>query len=381
MNHVDEGTIHAWLDGALDAAQAREIEAHVAGCAACSAAVAEARGLIAGASRILGALDEVPAGVIPGAAARTAAASPPIKAPAAPARTAARLKPRGAWRVTRWASGIAAVLVAAIVLSTANKAERTQFRETPRAVVADTRGPVVGAPAAADEATTGTAAPERRELASQAPPPATPAPVADAGTAGRASGAAVTRSAAGNEARKSVPSAAEPSAPSAAVRSFGETAPQRAASAMQQDSTRLARVDPSRVVESVAVTALGTADSAVERFAGCYRIGVAPDSRIGVSKGAVGGADASRLRTTSSRRAEGAAAPSAAADAQKSDFSARGMPSVVRLDTARGQLGYTVRVTSDSAVGSWRIVGDSVRVELGARGVLMLSPAQKVACP
>ena len=95
MNHLDEGTIHAWLDGALDAPQSREIEAHVADCAVCSAAVAEARGLIAGASRILGALDDVPAGVIPGAAAAAASmrapAGPATKAAATPPGTAARL--------------------------------------------------------------------------------------------------------------------------------------------------------------------------------------------------------------------------------------------------------------------------------------------------
>ena len=45
MNHLDDGTIHAWLDGALSAEQSRGIEAHVAACATCSAAVAEARGL------------------------------------------------------------------------------------------------------------------------------------------------------------------------------------------------------------------------------------------------------------------------------------------------------------------------------------------------
>jgi hypothetical protein len=63
--HPDEGTIHAWLDGALDAASAAAVAAHVAGCAACSARVAEARGLIAEASRIVGALDEAPSGVAP----------------------------------------------------------------------------------------------------------------------------------------------------------------------------------------------------------------------------------------------------------------------------------------------------------------------------
>ena len=65
MQHLDEGTIHAWLDGALDDAEAARVEAHVAECAECAAAVAEARGLIAGASRVLSALDHVPAHVVP----------------------------------------------------------------------------------------------------------------------------------------------------------------------------------------------------------------------------------------------------------------------------------------------------------------------------
>jgi hypothetical protein len=65
MRHPDEGTIHAWLDGALDDAEGAWLESHIAGCAACGALVAEARGLVAGASRVLGALDAVPGGVLP----------------------------------------------------------------------------------------------------------------------------------------------------------------------------------------------------------------------------------------------------------------------------------------------------------------------------
>jgi anti-sigma factor RsiW len=65
MQHLDEGTIHAWLDGALDADEAARVEQHAAECAACAAAVAEARGLVAGASRILTALDHTPADVVP----------------------------------------------------------------------------------------------------------------------------------------------------------------------------------------------------------------------------------------------------------------------------------------------------------------------------
>ncbi len=60
MRHLDEGTIHAWLDGALGAEEAARVDAHVGSCARCADAVAEARGLIAASSRILTALDQVP---------------------------------------------------------------------------------------------------------------------------------------------------------------------------------------------------------------------------------------------------------------------------------------------------------------------------------
>jgi putative zinc finger protein len=70
MQHPEEGTIHAWLDGALSPSEAAHVEAHVASCEQCAAAVAEARGFIAGASRILTALDNVPSGVIPVATVR-----------------------------------------------------------------------------------------------------------------------------------------------------------------------------------------------------------------------------------------------------------------------------------------------------------------------
>ena len=49
--HPDEGMIHTWLDDALDAAEGERIAAHVRTCDECQARVAEARGLIAGASR------------------------------------------------------------------------------------------------------------------------------------------------------------------------------------------------------------------------------------------------------------------------------------------------------------------------------------------
>jgi len=67
MQHLDEGTIHAWLDGALTADEAARADAHVRDCPQCQAAVADARGFIAASSRILTALDNAPRGVIPAA--------------------------------------------------------------------------------------------------------------------------------------------------------------------------------------------------------------------------------------------------------------------------------------------------------------------------
>ena len=65
MQHLDEGIIHAWLDGELQADEADKAAAHVSECSECRALVAEARGLIAASTRILTALDNVPAGVVP----------------------------------------------------------------------------------------------------------------------------------------------------------------------------------------------------------------------------------------------------------------------------------------------------------------------------
>jgi len=57
---VDEGLLHAWLDGQLAAEDAARVERLVAEDPAWGAAAAEARGLIAASSRILGALDTAP---------------------------------------------------------------------------------------------------------------------------------------------------------------------------------------------------------------------------------------------------------------------------------------------------------------------------------
>ncbi|MDQ2890418.1 MAG: zf-HC2 domain-containing protein [Gemmatimonadota bacterium] len=73
--HPDEGTIHAWLDGALDHGEGDSVDEHVAACGECSRAAAEARGIIAASTRILTALDDIPRDVIPGDRFRVASAA------------------------------------------------------------------------------------------------------------------------------------------------------------------------------------------------------------------------------------------------------------------------------------------------------------------
>jgi anti-sigma factor RsiW len=130
MQHLDEGTIHSWLDGALSAEEAARVEAHVAECPQCAIAVAEARGFIAASSRILTALDHVPRGVVPAAL--------PV-----------RWYNRAAWRAA------AAVLVVAVgslvvVRDGRNNAPERFFDETPD-TIARPAPPIIIAPAATPE--------------------------------------------------------------------------------------------------------------------------------------------------------------------------------------------------------------------------------------
>ena len=76
--HVDEGTVHAWLDGAFDTAASEQVAQHVAACAACADMVAEARGLVAASTRVLAQLDRTPAAV-PNAVKAPVAAIKPMR--------------------------------------------------------------------------------------------------------------------------------------------------------------------------------------------------------------------------------------------------------------------------------------------------------------
>jgi hypothetical protein len=104
-DHPDEGTIHAWLDGAFDAPTAAALEAHVASCPSCTERVAEARGLIAGASRVVGALDDADS---------VGGVAPAWGRPSSPARSSRSVPAWRRLRVTPARAAIAATLLIAL---------------------------------------------------------------------------------------------------------------------------------------------------------------------------------------------------------------------------------------------------------------------------
>ena len=196
--HLDEGTIHAWLDGALDADEAARVEQHAAECAECAAAVAEARGLVAGASRILTALDGVPGGVVPKT---TAWGGAPSAKRTRSLWTSLHLTP------ARAAAAAVIVLAAgtALVVHNAPNAARSAIKlanlPVDSAVILQPAAPMVVPHVAPDAATSQTSAPARDEpmaarVATKKPEPRpVPAPsrrtIVGQGGEGRAEGLAV----------------------------------------------------------------------------------------------------------------------------------------------------------------------------------------------
>ena len=148
MQHLDEGTIHAWLDDALPADEAARVAAHVASCASCADAVAEARGFMAAASRIVRALDIVPADVVP--------------APRADVPRAAALPPRPVpWYRRRVVSLAAGFVVMALGSLVAVRAWRTEAPVAARASMDSAARPA--APSSAE--------PRPKTVVVPAPPP------------------------------------------------------------------------------------------------------------------------------------------------------------------------------------------------------------------
>ena len=54
MSHLDEGTLHALLDGELDLAEVSEIQKHLGSCVACGSRLQEVKQVLAEADRLVG---------------------------------------------------------------------------------------------------------------------------------------------------------------------------------------------------------------------------------------------------------------------------------------------------------------------------------------
>ena len=170
MSHVDDGMLHAYLDGALSALDAVRVERHVADCAACQQRLDAARVVIQRAARLL------------------EWAGPPAERAAPPL---AELRPYSAprWQVpVAWAATIVIALGVGVyggqILLRDRPAQLTETKEelarsrdaeserraAPITVIADSPSVIAAAaPAESDRA---------------APAPAAPAPVAQAPAAG-----------------------------------------------------------------------------------------------------------------------------------------------------------------------------------------------------
>lgn len=106
---VDEGRVHAWLDGALPPDEAAQVEALVRDDAAWAAAAGAARGLIANASRLVQALDDGAGATASGAGSAAASRPGPPRLTVVPGNGAR------SWRLARRVGAIAAVLLVAVV--------------------------------------------------------------------------------------------------------------------------------------------------------------------------------------------------------------------------------------------------------------------------
>jgi len=118
MSHVDEGTLHAYLDGELPSTERAALEAHLAGCAACHGNLIEERSLRERASAVLG-------------------SARPVERPA-PALDQLRREPkRSPWRVRRsfaWAASIALALGVGYYMSPNGRVPAADHMSQPIAV-------------------------------------------------------------------------------------------------------------------------------------------------------------------------------------------------------------------------------------------------------
>jgi hypothetical protein len=374
MTHLDEGTIHAWLDGALSATEAGNAESHVTSCAECSAKVAEARGFIAGASRILTSLDDVPAVT-------------PKRAPStAPSRPAVRQ-----WRAAPWVTGIAATLMLAIGITTFTR-EDASTKLGERLAVSDSgargfRGTpaVAPAPPAPAPATVQPVASTRRDdvLGAQTRRASAREPQAQlrsAVGAGGASGAGAVQDLASGTVSGRAPTQVASAPQRAEAIASRDTVQQKAAVTMPAAGAPApAPAVTAAFKEAASADAVAKLESTSDA-AGCYPI--APQLPTRALAEAATPTAAKAASADRRRAATPAGAPVAAMNRAAEESVLPPLPSTVLLDTTRTVQGYLVRSPANRvALGFWQRVGDSVRVNLLMHGVHTIATSKRANCP
>ncbi len=270
MPRPEEGLIHAWLDGQLPPDEAARIEELASTDPEWAAAVAEARGFVAASSRILSALDRVPAGVVP-----KGAASRPMRLP---------------WW-TKVAAAVVVVVGGSVVVlqNTPEGSVSTRSTEqgsaqptpdTPKTITqAPAATPAVGVPPAAGSGKSDATAMRREALAASAvTPPATPAPSVSAIAAEErksvqdAGRVMAEVSAAKSLVAKTAPTAA-PTAALTAAQSVAISALPGAQRTSNQDLAQAQSAEPAQRVMGGVSTALS---AQAQQANLCYRL--VPDS-------------------------------------------------------------------------------------------------------
>jgi hypothetical protein len=94
MSHLDEGTLHALLDGELDLHEVKEIQAHIGSCAACGTRLREVKEFHGESDRIVGLLE------LPSTPSRRTATADPIPDAFGESPVDRRRKPRDPGRVS-----------------------------------------------------------------------------------------------------------------------------------------------------------------------------------------------------------------------------------------------------------------------------------------
>jgi hypothetical protein len=217
MSHLDEGTLHALLDGELELAEVREIQTHLSTCAACDSRLQDVKQFLAEADQLVGAL-ETPTG---SSRARHEPADRPTR-PIAPLREPSAWEPapelllpdsveklgrRGWGRTFRWAAMILVVFGVGSLIKDALRPEKPRLELTTRDPAPTATSPAIVSPeetgrpesaparedrpAPVNRTRIGKAAAEPKVLADQAAPPPvstaddldTAAAVSDSGTA------------------------------------------------------------------------------------------------------------------------------------------------------------------------------------------------------